>query len=50
VKKYPYRLDTLATAEQQGMTTVCPAIPLYSWNPWCLPFVGAGYQVRDWLQ
>jgi glycine/D-amino acid oxidase-like deaminating enzyme len=27
-----------------------PAIPLYSGNPWFLPFVGAYYQVKDWLQ
>ena len=27
-----------------------PAIPLYAGNPWFLPFVGAYYQVKDWLQ
>ena len=26
------------------------AIPLYAGNPWFLPFVGAYYQVKDWLQ
>jgi len=26
------------------------AIPMYAGNPWFLPFVGAYYQVRDWLQ
>ena len=50
MKQYPYWLDTLATTELRGMTTVCPAIPLSSWNPWCLPLVGADYQVKDWLQ
>jgi hypothetical protein len=27
----------------------CPAIPLYSGTPWFLPFVGAYYQVKDWI-
>jgi len=26
------------------------AIPMYSGTPWFLPFVGAYYQVKDWLQ
>lgn len=27
-----------------------PPIPMYSGNPWFLPFVGAYYRVQDWLQ